>query len=91
MEDSMAYKQAVNRKKRLQKTYNEVKNMRGHYTAAGVWIDEDRGFFYRYRPSNTPGYAKLIRRISNKKVRKSKESFKYADYRRLYDYKWTML
>ena len=86
----MAYKQARNRRKRMQKTYDEIKNMKGHYTGAGVWIDEDRGFFYRYSPSNTPGYAKLLRRIGNKKVRQSKDLLKYGDYRRVYDYKWTL-
>lgn len=86
----MAYKQAKNRKKRLQRTYDEIKNMKGHYTGAGVWIDEDRGFLYRYSASNTPGYAKLLRRIGNKKVRHSKDILKHGDYRRVYDYKWTL-
>lgn len=86
----MAYKQARNRRKRMKKTYDEIKNMKGHYTGAGVWIDEDRGFFYRYSPSNTPGYAKLLRRIGNKKVRQSKDILKHGDYRRVYDYKWTL-
>lgn len=87
----MAYKQAKNRKKRLQKTYDEIKNMKGHYTGAGVWIDEDRGFFYRYSPSNTPGYAKLLRRIGNKRIRQSKDTFNNGKYRRIYDVKWTLL
>ena len=86
----MAYKQAKNRKKRLEKTYTEIKHMRKHYTGAGVWIDEDRGFLYRYGPSNTPGYAKMLRRISNKKVRKATDIGNHADYRRSYDYKWTL-
>lgn len=87
----MAYKQARNRRKRMQKTYDEIKNMKGHYTGAGVWIDEDRGFFYRYSPSNTPGYAKLLRKRGNKKVRQSNDILNYSDYRRVYDYKWTLL
>ena len=86
----MAYKQAMNRKRRLGKTYRQIKNMKGHYTGAGVWIDEDRGFLYRYSPSNTPGYAKSLRRISNKKVRKSTDLGNYGDYRRQYDYKWAL-
>lgn len=86
----MAYKQARNRRKRLQKTYDEIKNMRSHYTGAGVWMDPDRGFLYRYIASNTPGYAKLLRRIGNKKVRQSKDTLKHRDYRKVYDYKWTL-
>lgn len=86
----MAYKQARNRKKRLQKTYDEVKAMRKHYTGSGVWIDEDRGFLYRYTASNTPGYAKLLRRIGNKRIRQSKDIFNNNEYRRVFDYKWTL-
>lgn len=86
----MAYKQAKNRKKRLQKTYDEIRNMRKHCTGSGVWIDDDRGFFYRYSASNTPGYAKLLRRIGNKRVRHSKDIFNNGEYRRVYDYKWTL-
>ena len=86
----MAYKQAKNRKKRMQRTYDEIKHMRKHYTGAGVWIDEDRGFFYRYSPSNTPGYARLLRKRGNKKVRQANDIFNYGEYRRVYDYKWTL-
>ena len=86
----MAYKQATNRKKRLVKTYNEVKGMRKHCTGSGVWIDDDRGFYYKYTASNTPGYAKMLRRISNKKVRKAADIGMYGAYRKNYDYKWTL-
>ena len=86
----MAYKQARNRKKRLQKTYNEIKDMKSHSTGSGVWIDEDRGFFYRYTASNTPGYAKLLRKIGNKRIRQSKDTFNNNKYRRVFDYKWTL-
>lgn len=86
----MAYKQAKSRRKIMQRTYDEIKHMRKHYTGAGVWFDEDRGFFYRYSPSSTPGYAKLLRRIGNKRVRQSKDTFKNSEYRKVFDYKWTL-
>ena len=86
----MAYKQAKNRRKKLLKTYHEVEGMRKHYTGSGVWYDEDRGFYYKYTASNTPGYAKRLRRISNKRVRKTADIGSYGDYRRSYDYKWTL-
>ena len=83
----MAYKQAKNRKKHLIKTYNETKNGYG----SGVWYDDDdRGFYYKYTASNTPGYAKMLRRISNKKVRKATEVGSHGDYRRSFDYKWAL-
>ena len=87
----MAYRQAANRRKRLLKTYNKIKGMRKHYTASGVWIDEDRGFYYKYTASNTPGYTKLLKRISNKKVRKANIVGSHGEYRRCFDYKWTLL
>jgi protease II len=87
----MAYKQAKNRRKKLLKTYKQIEDMRKHYTGSGVWYDEDRGFYYKYTASNTPGYAKLLRKRGNKKVRQSNDILNYSDYRRVYDYKWTLL
>lgn len=86
----MAYKQAKERKKKLLKTYEQIKHMKKHYTGSGVWYDEDRGFYYKYTASNTPGYAKMLRRISNKKVRKSAELGNHGVYRKSYDYKWEL-
>lgn len=86
----MAYKQAQNRRKKLLKTYKEIEGMRKHLTGSGVWYNEDRGFYYKYTASNTPGYAKLLRRQCNKKIRQSKDTLNHGDYRRMYDYKWTL-
>jgi hypothetical protein len=82
----MAYKQAANRKKRLLKTYRETRNSYG----SGVWFDEERGIYRKYTASNTPGYAKLLRRIGNKRIRQSKDIFNNNEYRRVFDYKWTL-
>lgn len=82
----MAYKQAQARHKKLIKTFNETKNGYG----SGVAFDEDRHFYYKYTASNTPGYAKSLRRISNKKVRRSSDIGCYSDYRRKYDYNWQL-
>jgi hypothetical protein len=84
------YKQASNRRKKLMKTYKEVEGMRKHYTGSGVWYDEERGFFYKYTASNTPGYAKFLRRRTNKKLRQTKAALNHGDYRRVYDYKWAL-
>lgn len=78
------YKQAQNRRKHLEKTYEQTKNSYG----AGVAYNEERGFYYKYPASNTPGYTKLLRRISNKKVRKSVDVGNHGTYRKSYDYKW---
>lgn len=86
----MAYHQAQQRKKALKKTYTQILGRKRHVAPSGVWINEDRGFLYRYSASNTPGYTKLLRRIGNKKVRQSKHTLKHGDYRRVYDYKWAL-
>jgi hypothetical protein len=82
----MAYKQAQNRKKRLLKTYRETKNCYG----GGVWLDEDTGRYRKYTASNTPGYAKSLRKICNKKVRKAKDIGNHSNYKKLYDYWWIL-
>jgi hypothetical protein len=86
----MAYKQAMAREKRMLRTYNKIKNMRRHYSGSGVWYDEDRGFYYKFTASNTPGYAKSLRKISNKKVRKARDIGNHSAYRKEYEYKWTL-
>lgn len=82
----MAYKQAMNRRKKLVKTYEETKNSYG----SGVWYDEKRGCYRRCTASNTPGYAKWLRHISNKHVRKDANVGNYGAYRKSYDYKWEL-
>jgi hypothetical protein len=82
----MAYKQAENRRKKLAKTYEETKNSYG----SGVWFDEVKNRYIKYTASNTPGYTKLLKRISNKKVRKTEDIGNFNIYRRSYDYKWEL-
>ena len=82
----MAYKQSQHRKRRLLKTYRKT---RGKY-GSGVWFDEEKGMYYRYTASNTPGYTKALRKQSNKKVRKSLDNYNFGTYKKLYDYKWIL-
>ena len=64
--------------------------MNKHYTGSGVWYDNDRGFYYKYTASNTPGYAKSFRKISNKKVRKTGDIGNHSLYRKVFDYKYIL-
>jgi hypothetical protein len=82
----MAYKQANNRKKHLMKTYQKTKNSYG----SGVWFDEERGIYRKYTASNTPGYAKAIRKAGNKKFRRTKNVGNHGNYRKHHDYKWIL-
>jgi hypothetical protein len=82
----MAYRQASNRKRHLIKTYRKTKNKYG----SGVWFDEERGFYYKYTASNTPGYAKSLRKIGNKKIRKLSDIGNFSNYKKYYDYKYIL-
>lgn len=82
----MAYRQAKARHKKLVKTYKETK----HSYGSGVGFDEDRNFYYKYNASNTPGYTKTLKRISNKKVRRTADIGSHGSYRRKYDYYWVL-
>ena len=83
----MAYKQAKQRHKKLIKTYKETKNSCG----SGVGYNKDRNFYYKFVSSNTPGYSKYLKRLSNKKIRQAKNSVgSFGAYRKLYDYKWQL-
>ena len=82
----MTYRQAQNRKKYLLKTYRETKT---HHTA-GVWFDESDMRYKKYTTSNTPGYTKHLRRISNKKVRRAYNIGNHSSYKKLYDYWWIL-
>jgi hypothetical protein len=82
----MAYKQAQNRKKHLLKTYKATKNSWG----SGVWFDEQTGRYVKYSGSNTPGYTKYLRRMSNRKVRRAKDIGNHSNYKKYYDYWWIL-
>lgn len=86
----MAYWQAKARARKLNKTYEKTDKYGKKRGRGGVWFDEDTGRFRKYTASNTPGLAKYLRRVSNKKVRKSNDPGNYAAYRRQFDYWWDL-
>lgn len=83
----MSYRRSQEQKRRLHKLYLETKN----YYGCGVWFDENKQIYVRYYSSGKKsGKTKFYRRVSNKKVRKSEEVFSYNQYRKLFDYWWTL-
>lgn len=82
----MSYRRSKEDKRRLKKLYDKTKNS----CCAGVWYDEKKKRYIRFYSSNTPGYAKYLRRIANRKVRRAKISLKHSQYKRLYDYWWIL-
>ena len=82
----MGYKRNKQEHRRLKKLYEKTK----HSYGAGAWYDDDKERYIRYSPSNTPGYTKYLRLMSNRKVRHSKELLNYGSYKKAYDYWWIL-
>lgn len=83
----MSYRRSKERNRRLKKLYEETK----HSYGSGAWYDEEKGRYIRYYPSSSTGYTKYLRRISNRKIRRMKEmSLKGCQYKKAFDYWWTL-
>lgn len=82
----MGYKQSKERRRRLKKLYDDTKNS----CRGGAWYDDEKERYIRYPSSNTPGYAKSLRRITNKKIRKSKDLLNHGLYKKIHDYWWSL-
>ena len=86
----MAYKQAKTRNQYLKRTYEEMRHKR--YSPSGVYFDEKKHRYIKCSLSNTPGLAKSFRKVGNKKVRKSEDLPRNPSYyRKIFDYKWTIM
>lgn len=82
----MGYRGSRERNRRLKKLYNETKNEYG----AGAYYDEDKGRYVEYSPNRKSGHTKYLRKLSNRKVRKSKDYLNHGAYRKMYDYWWEL-
>lgn len=82
----MGYRRSRQERRRLKKLYEQTK----YSGCGGAWYDDEKQRYIRYFSSNKPGYTKMLRRISNRKVRKSKELLNYGLYRKTYDYWWIL-
>lgn len=83
----MGYRRSVERNHRLKRIYDSTK----HKYTGGVYFDEEKNRYIRYCPRNTTGYTKFIRRKSNKRFRKQNEPLNHNQYRKVYDYWWTLI
>lgn len=83
----MDYRGSQERNRRLKKLCDETKySSRG----AGAYYDEDKKRYIRYSPCRNSGYAKYLRKVANRKVRRSKDCLKHGSYRKVYDYWWEL-
>ncbi len=82
----MGYRRARERNRRLKKLYDETKNSYG----AGVYYNDRKKRYIKCPSCSTPGYTKYLRKISNRRVRKSDIPLKGCSYKRLFDYQWEL-
>jgi len=82
----MGYHESRERNRRLKKLHDETENQ--YYV--GVYYDEDKKRYIKYSPNKRAGYTKCIRKIANRKVRRSKDLLRHGTYRKLYDYWWEL-
>ena len=84
---SNGYFRSKERNKRLKKLYSETKNSYGE----GAWYDEEKKRYIKCSSSNTTGYTKWLRRLSNRRVRKMKDiTLNNCQYKKVFDYRWEL-
>ncbi len=79
----MGYHRSREQRRRLKKLYSKTGGFPG-----GAWYDEERDRYIRSYTSNHnhPGYSKYLRRVSNRRVRRTKHALQNGQYRKVYDY-----
>lgn len=82
----MGYKRFNENKHRMEWLYKNTQSHYGH----GAYRSESGDRYYRYNDSYKSGHTKYLRRISNKRVRRNKERYNHAGYKRIYDYWWQL-
>lgn len=82
----MGYRRSRESKRRLKKLSEATEG----YSPGGAWYNPDKKRYVRYHGSNTPGYTKFLRRMSNRKVRKYGELLNNSLYKKAYDYWWIL-
>ena len=57
------------------------------YTGGSFYIEEEDRYVRRYRSRRSA----FLRKVGNRRVRRSKMTMRYGDYRKIYDYKWELI
>lgn len=83
----MSYRRSCQEKLKLKRLYNETKN--GY--RSGAFYNERKQRIVRFNATNTPGYRKYLRRLSNKRLRHYKNlPLNHSSYKKLFDYWWIL-
>ena len=84
------------KRNRNKKYQNKLKNMfiRGHWFNPAYPVNKEGSYDpenpVRYKRDYSPRRAKFLRKLSNKKVRKTKGVSNRGNYRKIFDYFWEM-
>ena len=82
----MSYRRSKEQRRRLKKLCQATQGSYG----AGAYYDKDKDRYIRYSPRNGSSYPRYLRRIANRKVRRSQGLPMYGAYRKVYDYWWEL-
>lgn len=74
-------------KRKLEKLYNATKHS---CTGGGAFFHEGKGRYIRYYTSGKSKYTKYLKRLSNKKVRHSSLALANSEYKKIFDYWWSL-
>ena len=84
---SNGYFRSKERDRRLKKLYDATKSGYG----AGAWYNEEKKRYIRCSNSNTTGYTKWLRRLSNRRIRRMKDvTLNNGQYKKVFDYWWEL-
>ena len=81
----MDYYSKKEENRRLKKLYKKT-----HYWGSGVYYDEKKKRFVKMSLNGRGHTTKYFRKKANKKVRKYKGDLSHSDYRKVFDYWWTI-
>ena len=81
----MSYKRSRERRRRLKKLCEE-----SYSFVSGAWYDEKKKTYRKMESSKESARKKYLRKVSNRKVRRSKDVPNGNKYRRFFDYWWEL-
>lgn len=82
----MGYMRAAEEKRRLAKLGKETRRWR----ICGAYYSEEKDRYIRRYRGEANGAARYCRRQSSRSVRRQGDLFQRGEYRKVYDYWWTL-
>ena len=84
----MSHRRSRERNRRLKRLYYKTKNS----CRGGAYYDTGKKRYIKYYISNKSGNSKMLRKLTNKKIRNMdlETKLKGNQYRKTFDYWWTL-